>query len=268
MRVRPAQLPPRPAELLFDDGSFALASNAFQFVTDGGVGFHYVRGEGLAAQLPGPEAEDEFRLYLWGTVFGAVSWLNGFFPLHASAVDIGGEAVAFTGDSGAGKSTLAAGLALAGFPHVSDDTLALARADGAILAVPDRKPLKLWSDALGLLRIEGGRAIRAVPGKSFARPPVSAKRAMPLRHLVVIEEDPSISIAPVAGREAIRSFADAVYRSFIPAHLGDAKGHSRWLLALAGNVRVWRLGRPKVDGRRAFGDQLGELERLIRALPV
>jgi energy-coupling factor transporter ATP-binding protein EcfA2 len=67
--------------------------------------------------------------------------------LHASAVVIGGGAVAFAGRTGLGKSTLAVSFAAAGFPALTDDCLIVKDAGEQFLAVPTYSSLRLWNDA-------------------------------------------------------------------------------------------------------------------------
>lgn len=50
-------------------------------------------------------------------------YLRGLLVLHASAVDVGGASVAFTGHQGMGKSTMAAVLCAAGARLITDDVL-------------------------------------------------------------------------------------------------------------------------------------------------
>ncbi len=110
----------------FDDGDgFQIRDTMFRGETVSGVKFLYRQGEGLTVDPADPSLEDEFRMYLVGAVLGTVSRMNGLLPLHASAVERDGRAMAFTADSGGGKSTLAASLASRGYRHVCDDTLVL-----------------------------------------------------------------------------------------------------------------------------------------------
>src|SRR3546814_15695348 len=111
MAVRRAQIPPLEGVILYDEGGFALTADGFRFMTPGGIGFHYRLGQQVIAQASGPAQEAELPLYLWGTVFGAVAWLNGMVALHASALAIGGEVIAFPAPSGGGTSTLESGRA-------------------------------------------------------------------------------------------------------------------------------------------------------------
>lgn len=61
-----------------------------------------------------------------GTVSAFLLSLRGHTVLHASAVSVGGRALAFVGQSGRGKSTLAALLCGAGADLVTDDLLVVA----------------------------------------------------------------------------------------------------------------------------------------------
>ncbi|HWU11149.1 MAG TPA: hypothetical protein VN520_33140, partial [Streptomyces sp.] len=58
-----------------------------------------------------------------GSVVSLHLIMRGRLALHASAVDISGQALALVGMSGMGKSTTATLLALAGHPLVTDDVL-------------------------------------------------------------------------------------------------------------------------------------------------
>ena len=71
--------------------------------------------------------------------------------LHASAVVVGGEAIAFAGKTGLGKSTLAASFATAGFPALTDDCLLVKDGGGQFLAVPTYSSLRLWDDSANAL---------------------------------------------------------------------------------------------------------------------
>jgi hypothetical protein len=67
-----------------------------------------------------------------GTVSAFLLALRGHTVLHASAVSIGGEALAFVGQSGRGKSTLAALLCLDGAELITDDVLVVDATDAVV----------------------------------------------------------------------------------------------------------------------------------------
>jgi hypothetical protein len=72
---------------------------------------------------------------------------QGKLVLHASAVEIDGEGVAFIGESGRGKSTLAASFATSGFRFLTDDGL-LVEPDGEKYQIlPSHPSIRLWQDS-------------------------------------------------------------------------------------------------------------------------
>ena len=95
-----------------------------------------------------PLTLEDTLTYLLGPIMVFALRLRGALCLHASVVDINGEAVAFLAPAGGGKSTLAARLAKRGFPVLSDDALVLDWRDGLPYALPGYPRLRLWSDSV------------------------------------------------------------------------------------------------------------------------
>jgi hypothetical protein len=71
--------------------------------------------------------------------------------LHASGVEIQGNAVCFCGDAGYGKSTTAAALALRGLPVIAEDVVALEESSGGFQAVPGYPRVCLWPESVRML---------------------------------------------------------------------------------------------------------------------
>lgn len=100
-------------------------------------------------------ASAELRVFLLGTVFGLLCHQRGLFPLHASAIEWEGQAVAFTGPSGAGKSTLAAMVRGDGGGLLADDVCVIdIHAEGGPRVLPSFPRLKLWRDSLESLGVD------------------------------------------------------------------------------------------------------------------
>jgi hypothetical protein len=131
---------------------------------------------------PGPVESWRWQRLLTAQAVPVAALLQGLELFHASAVQIDGRVVAFTGASGAGKTTLAARLLLAGATFVADDVLALEREGNLVIAHPGpalmnlRESTRPFVDAqeraeLGaeLGRDEGGARLR-VRRKAQARP--------------------------------------------------------------------------------------------------
>ena len=113
------------------------------------VRFLFVGGREIRFEVENGTPTEDIVIFLLGTAFGILLHQRGQIVLHASAVAVGGAAVLFCGPSGAGKSTLAAALTSRGYPLVADDFCAITLpAEGAPMAQPDGRRLKLWAAAI------------------------------------------------------------------------------------------------------------------------
>jgi hypothetical protein len=89
---------------------------------------------------------ESFEAYLTNFAVSAALIQQGEEPLHATVVEIAGRAVGLLGPSGAGKSTLAAFLINQGGSLVTDDMLRVTFEDGAALAQPGPRRIKLFKE--------------------------------------------------------------------------------------------------------------------------
>jgi len=116
--------------------------------------FRVTGGQQVVVAPDGDAEAPDVRLFLLGTVFGALCHQRGVLPLHAGCVRIGADTVAFAGPSGVGKSSLAAALWRRGCPLISDDVCVVSwPAGGGPAVLPAFPRLRLWhdgADALGL----------------------------------------------------------------------------------------------------------------------
>ena len=98
-----------------------------------------------------PLTLEDTVIYLLGPVFGFILRLRGFTCLHASAVAVGGRALAMTGEAETGKSTTAAAFARRGHAVLSDDIVALRPMGDNFLAGSGYPRVCLWPDSVNLL---------------------------------------------------------------------------------------------------------------------
>jgi hypothetical protein len=89
-------------------------------------------------------------IFVEGNVLAHALAAEGLLALHASAVEVGGRALAIVGPSGAGKSTLAALLCAAGARLVADDVLRVDATDSGAVCYPGSRGLRLRPAATGL----------------------------------------------------------------------------------------------------------------------
>jgi len=93
---------------------------------------------------------EDTATYLLGPILGFVLRLRGIVCLHASAIAVEGQAIAFLGNTGAGKSTTAAALAQKGYAVLSDDIVALFERDGFFVQSGYSR-LRLWDASVDRL---------------------------------------------------------------------------------------------------------------------
>jgi hypothetical protein len=135
-------------------------------------------GAEVWAAWPEPLTLEDTTTYLLGPVLGFVLRLRGAVCLHASAVALGGRAVALVGPAGAGKSTTAAAFARRGIPVLSDDVVVLDRRGASLWVQPGNPRLRLWPqsaevlfgapDALPLLTPNWDKLYLDLGGNGFA----------------------------------------------------------------------------------------------------
>ena len=225
------------------------AAGCFLSRQESGYGFLYRPGEGITIERPVDADPDEEVLWLNGSVYAAVACLNGFMPLHTSAVAHEGRVIAFTGTAGAGKSTLAAGLGKFGFPLFCDDTLLidLANLDQAI-CMPGHKRLKLLPDALALTGAVAEQPVGADTGKSYCRPLAGVVREpLPLDRLVFLAEGPDLRWAPIRGAERFVRLEDDHHTQdlFMAAHRPGRAELFALRAQLASRIAMTQLTRPR-----------------------
>ena len=227
--------------------------------------FHYLRGQGITIERgPGADCSEE-SLWLNGSVHAAIASINGLLPIHASAVAVGERVFAFTGPGGAGKSTLVAALGDCGLPMFCDDTLVLDLSDpDRITCLPGHKRLKLTPHALALTSATAEEQVSLTVDKFYARPAAGDVRvALPLAHLIFLEEGAELGINEILGAERFVRIQDDHYtaRLFASAMQFDPAGRFAHFSRLARQIDMARLVRPR-DGLR-FGESVALVARYV-----
>jgi hypothetical protein len=206
---------------------------------------------------PDPAASPaEIRAYLLGTVFGALFQQRGVLALHASAVATGPgadgveEAIAFLGESGAGKSTLAMAMNARGYRLLCDDVcVVLQDGDGAPLAWPGVRRLKLWSQSIALAgrTTEGLEPVLQREDKYHVPAEhIAPYRPYRLRGVCLLGRGESVDKAMIArlrGAPALQALISHTFRGRMVPFMEATERHFRACLKLLEHCPVYSLDR-------------------------
>ena len=244
-------------------GSTIWATPRSAFLEYPGVAAFNVRDGNEIVIEPVPGADERvIRLFLLGPVLALLLHQRGFLVLHASAVNIGGGAVAFVGEKGAGKSTMAAALLARGHALVADDLVAVDTGRESLTVFPGFPQLKLFPESAALLDADPSQLPRVHP--EFEKRARRAQRqfsthALPLKCVVVLCDSDHEAIERPAGNERFIELVRHSYLLGILKQTDSFPAHFQQATALARRVPVIRLRR-----RRSL-DLLGELARQVEA---
>jgi hypothetical protein len=267
--IRLESFPPQEGERV---GQFT-AINECGVLNIPGAGRYLVRsGCEILVEPDATGSAKNLRLYLLGSVLGAILHQRGLLPLHSNAVEVSGRALAFTGPSGAGKSTMAAWFHDNGYNVLADDVCVVTSSDeGVPQAQPGIPRLRLWRDAL----VSSGRNAQDHEhafddaDKYNVRTRLSDTRSpIPMGAIYVLDEPnsgaPEPTISRLTGIEAVDALVANTYRGSYVRVLGATQRHLMQCIQLARAVPIFRMER--VWGFEAFTRQAKLIEEHAKRL--
>ena len=182
---------------------------------------------------------------LWGIPAMLCFLRSGDLPLHAAAVDVGGEAVLLAAPGYFGKTTLSAGFDAAGYRVLSEDVSCLRLASGETAVVPGPAMLRVREDVADRLELPRARAVARSDNRiHFSLDPDRRgdSTPVPLRAVVLLRRgDGGVLLERV---EAIAALRDLWPLSFRLPTVEDRARCFEGITELAARVRIWNLVRP------------------------
>jgi hypothetical protein len=199
-----------------------------------GVGRYLVEeGSRISIEPLAGSSTDEVRLFLLGSVIGALLYQRGLFPLHGSAVETRWGAMIFVGAQGIGKSTLAAQFYRRGYRLLSDDVCAVTTIDGKLQVLPALAHFRLCADAYE--RLAPAQDVRfnvdkfVVPmNEGYCPDPVPLKAI----HVLANQEGGDPQFEVIRGFDRVQRLFENLYR---PQFLKGQETQSD-LMRLAGQI--------------------------------
>ncbi|MBI3351136.1 MAG: serine kinase [Nitrospirae bacterium] len=196
---------------------------------------------------PVPGAEEHLlRLFILGPVLAVILHQRGFLILHASAVEVNGNAVAFLGGSGWGKSTIAAALNGQGHAVLSDDVVAV-DISGKVnpTLFPGFPQIKLNAEVVSVLSHLPANLPPPHSGLAKYLCPVNrqiTQRPYRLHRLFVLSEGADQKVESTSRREAVMELISHSYCSRLLRE-GSQSRHFSQCANLANKVSIFRLRR-------------------------
>ncbi len=194
------QVTPQEVKLFWKDACTVLVRDGQEMIVDPVLGVE----------------EEKLRLILLGVALAVLLHQRGLLVLHASAIEINGEVVAFIGDKGWGKSTTSAAFHARGYNLVTDDLLVLNINDFECPTVfPGFPQLKLLPDAIAALGDDPTKLNRIYSQVEKRARRVSdgfSQTLMPLKSIYVLDAGSTLEIEPLQNQEA---FIELVRHSFL-----------------------------------------------------
>lgn len=228
---------------------YEAAPSDFLFVLDKVGKFRAQHGKSITIEPSKNASSDEIRLFLLGSVMGAIIHQRGLLPLHGSSVTYQSNSYIIVGDSASGKSSLAAGLWAKGLTAHSDDISVVTKEnDGHFLVQPGVPYFKLWGDVLEYFGIEKDlRKVRPQLEK-YILSTQSVEQIEPiyLRSIIYLvgTNNKGYSIDKIEGSAKFELLLKNTYRSQFIEGLGKTKDQFRNISSLAYSTDVFKVGRP------------------------
>ena len=150
--------------------------------------------------------ENFLRSLILGPALGIVLHLKGLMVLHASAVDINGEAVAIMGHNGMGKSTTTMALIGEGYPLIVDDILSIEfDSEENPVVNPGIARIKLWPEVYPKYvdHIKNIDIIHPESPKRSCQLKRQSEDKIPLKHVYILEKDSVMGLCDVNYSEAL-----------------------------------------------------------------
>lgn len=214
------------------------------------VGSYRVQnGKTITVERLNSATDEEIRLFLLGSAFGAMIHQRELLPFHGSTVAKDGFAYVISGNSGAGKSSLAATLVKMGFSLLADDISVIKTETGKPMVYPGIPHLKLWEDVMRKLEEDISMYTKVRPQLLKYRKPAEEafiNRSAPLHSIVILssKNTSGFEIKPVKGVEKFNLLKNNTYRyQYLPG-LEKTVEHFRMTTELAGASKVYQLKRP------------------------
>ena len=191
------------------------------------------------------------KLFLNGSVLGAVLHQRGILPFHGSCFQYEQKGILICGQSGAGKSSVTAAFCQSGAVFINDDITPVEITESETNIIPIKTRIKLWDDSIKKLEIENDNfdKIRPSLDKFYLPNAEEFQSKQALHHIFILsqhnkEEFESHELEGMAKYNVLRQ---QIYRKMYLKGMPERqKTYFKQLFLLSKNVKVTRIMRPQI----------------------
>jgi len=226
---------------------YQASKNEFLLEVDNIARYYVCNGIKIIVDLFKENADEEVRLFLLGSAFGALFLQRGLLPIHGSSIKTGTSATIFTGLSGVGKSSMAAYLINLGYQAMADD---ISVVNDNLDVVPGFPNLKIWDDVLKKLDITNESLSQIRPDiKKYKLSIIDNyfNQDLPLRNIVILasKNSPGFEYEELKGMKKFNAIRKNTYRHKFVLGLEKQEDHFQILNKLLPKIKVFRVSRPQ-----------------------
>jgi hypothetical protein len=251
VNVRYGAVPDSLGDASVKGSYYQAAANRLLLIINGVAKYLVSEGKEILIEPNLPSKDEEVRLFLLGSAFGALLHQRGLLPLHGSAIEADGGAVVFLGPSGLGKSTLAGAFYKRGYRVMTDDVCVLSISpEKTPMVTPGYPQLKLGTKVARKLgeNFSKLRRLQAELGKhGLPLREGYCDQPLPLRRLYLLSTGGTqgFKVIPLEGVEKLTVLLNNTYRYCLLAGQDNKVLHFKLCGVLAQFASVSRVIRPR-----------------------
>ncbi|MFH0757925.1 MAG: hypothetical protein V2B15_11610 [Bacteroidota bacterium] len=227
---------------------YEAAPGDFLFRLDKVAAFRVQSGSAITIE-PYNNNPEEIRIFLLGSVFGALFHQRGLLVLHGSAIEFGDVSILFTGKSAMGKSSLAAAFELRGCPIITDDLAVLKPEESGYSIYPGIPYIKLWKDVADNLYPDNSftktRSGLEKYSKPVQRTPSTEKKQLSKIIVLSTSNQSDFRMNKMEGMEKFNSIRVNTYRLRFINDLGLNEKHFQLISQLSKEIDLFGIQRPE-----------------------
>ena len=252
--IRFGEVPEHLSEPMKGKGvAYELNEGSFLLRVPGVARFLVSQGNEIVIDRASGTDDVDLSLFTINTPIGALLYQRGYLPMHASAIEVNGECVIFTGVSGVVKSTILASFHQHGYPVLADEICAISLTDKGVPYVhPGVAYTWLWRDVLDHFETNVSTLKHRQNNPEKYKLPIDERfytMPLPLTRVYVLstKNTPGIEMEEINGQDKFLPIKHNAYRYRIGNAISNPAASFSMQTSIGKHTIVKKISRP--DGK-------------------